>query len=65
MVARNGKSVMELVRFPILRPLLHKHEILRTFESSKNLKDLYSWVARLAINNSNNIKVYLREFTIS
>ena len=28
MVARNGKSVMKLVRLPILRPLLLKREIL-------------------------------------
>ena len=49
MVARNGKSMMKLARLPILRPLLLKHEILWWFESSKNLKDLYGWMASKAI----------------
>ena len=46
MVARNGKSMIKLVRLPILRPLLVKREILWWLENSKILKDLYSWVAR-------------------
>ena len=35
MVARNGKSMMKLVRLPILWPLLFKREILWWFENEK------------------------------
>ena len=45
MVARNGKSMMILVKLPILRPLLLRREILWWLEISKILKDLYGWVA--------------------
>ena len=48
MVARNGKSMMKLVRLSIFRSLLLKREILCAFESLKNLKELYSWVATAA-----------------
>ena len=39
MVARNEKSMMKLIRLPILTLLLLQSEIL---------KDLYDWVAKLA-----------------
>ena len=48
MAARNGKSMMKLVRLPIFSLMLPKHEILCKFTSLKNLKDLYGRVARLA-----------------
>ena len=42
MVARKGKSVMKLVRLPILRPLMiHKCDILWWFERLKDVDDLY------------------------
>ena len=43
MVARKGKSMMQLVRLPILRLLLLKRE--NFMKSSKNLKDLYICMA--------------------
>ena len=41
MVAGNGKSVMKLLRLPILRLLIRKRDILYWFQCLKNLKDLY------------------------
>ena len=39
MVAKNGKSMMELVRLPILRPLLLKGEIIWQFERHSSLAE--------------------------
>ena len=58
MVAKNGKSMMKLVRLPILRPMLLKPEILWLFGNSKILKDLYGWVASLATQPYKSFKFY-------
>ena len=42
MVARNGKSVMKLVRLPILTLMMLKREVLLWLESFNNLEDLYA-----------------------
>ena len=41
MVASNKKGMVELVRLPIFRPVLLKHETFWKIESLKKLKDLY------------------------
>ena len=56
--ARNEKSMMKLVRLPILRPLLPQGEILDRFERLKILKDLYGWVARFATQPYKSFKFY-------
>ena len=48
MVTKNEKSMMKLVRLPILRLLLLKREISRGLESLNILRDSYGWVASLA-----------------
>ena len=46
--AKNGKSVMKLVRTSSLRPLTFKCVILERFESLKNLRELCGcWMAKL------------------
>ena len=41
MVSRNGKSVMKILKLPILRPLKFKCEIVWQVESLKNYEDLH------------------------
>ena len=48
---RNGKSVMKLVKFPILRPLTFWYEILGQFDSLKILNDLLAGWQSLPSNN--------------
>ena len=58
MVGRNKKSMIKLIRLPILRLLLLKREILSRFKSLKISKDLYGWMPKLATKPYKSFKLF-------